>query len=135
VLADQLSAAADPAAQAELAGRRWAAAVDQADLPAAPATATAALQTVSAIMEKLGFEPVADEQRILLRRCPFADLAQTNRPVICGVHLGMLRQTFESIDAPVTVKRLDPLVQADPLLCVAHLTERPRNDAEHVSEA
>jgi len=135
VLAAQLSATADPAGAAEQAGRRWSAALEPADLPAAPATAPAAIETVTDIMETLGFQPVADDRRIVLRRCPFAELARANRPVICGVHLGMLKQTFDAFEAPVTVKRLDPLVQSDPLLCVVHLTDRPPVGSDSRSDA
>jgi hypothetical protein len=78
-------------------------------------------------MDDLGFRPVADERRIILRRCPFGDLAKEQRQVICGVHLGILKQTFESLDAPVTVDRLDSLVQEDPLLCVVHLNEQEKD--------
>jgi predicted ArsR family transcriptional regulator len=124
VLAAQLARSADAEQQAELAGRRWATAIDKADLPAGPTTTGVAIEAVTEIMDDLGFRPVADDHRILLRRCPFADLAKEQRQVICGIHLGMLKQTFESIDTPMTVDRLDSLVQDDPLLCVVHLTDQ-----------
>lgn len=125
VLAAQLAASADPAAEAERAGRRWSESVGPADLPTGPLSASEAVGEVTAVMEKLGFEPVADERRILLRRCPFADLAREQRAVVCAVHLGMLGHTFDRLDSPVAVRRLDPLVQPDPLLCVVHLTDDP----------
>jgi predicted ArsR family transcriptional regulator len=127
VLAAQLARSADAGHQAELAGRRWAAAIDQANLPADPVTSEVAIEAVTGIMDDLGFRPVADDHRILLRRCPFADLAREQRQVICGVHLGMLKQTFESLDTPMTVDRLDSLVQDDPLLCVVHLTDQEKD--------
>jgi predicted ArsR family transcriptional regulator len=124
VLAAQLARSADAGQQAELAGRRWAAAVDKADVPSGSVTSEIAIEAVTEIMDDLGFRPVADDRRILLRRCPFADLAKEQRQVICGVHLGILKQTFESLDSPVAVDRLDSLVQEDPLLCVVHLTDQ-----------
>jgi predicted ArsR family transcriptional regulator len=127
VLAAQLARSADASQQAELAGRRWGAAVDKADLPSGPVTSEVAIECVSDIMDDLGFAPVADDRRILLRRCPFADLAKEQRQVICGVHLGILKQTFESLDSQVSVDRLDSLVQEDPLLCVVHLTDEEIN--------
>jgi predicted ArsR family transcriptional regulator len=127
VLAAQLARSADAGQQAELAGRRWAAAVDKANLPSGPVTSEVAIETVTEIMDDLGFRPVADERRILLRRCPFRDLAKEQRQVVCGVHMGILKQTFESLDAPVTVDRLDSLVQDDPLLCVVHLVDQEKD--------
>ena len=127
VLAAQLARSPDAAEQAELAGRRWATAIDQANLPPDPVTNEAAVEAVTGIMDDLGFRPVADDHRILLRRCPFAELAKEQRQVICGVHLGILKQTFESLDTSVTVDRLDSLVQDDPLLCVVHLANREKD--------
>jgi predicted ArsR family transcriptional regulator len=127
VLAAQLARSTDAGQQAERAGRRWAAAIDRADLPSGPVTSEVAIEAVTEIMDDLGFRPVADERRILLRRCPFGDLAKEQRQVICGVHLGILKQTFESIDAPVAVDRLDSLVQEDPLLCVVHLEDQEKD--------
>jgi predicted ArsR family transcriptional regulator len=134
VLAAQLANSADAGRQAELAGRRWARAVVKADLPSSsPVTSEVAIEAVTETMDDLGFRPVADECRILLRRCPFGDLAKEQRQVICGVHLGILKQTFESLDAPVTVDRLDPLVQEDPLLCVVHITSQEEGPASRRS--
>ena len=127
VLAAQLARSADAAQQAELAGRRWAAAIDQADLPSDRVTPEVAIEAVTGVMDDLGFRPVADDRRILLRRCPFAELAREQRQVICGVHLGMLKQTFESLDTSMTVDRLDSLVQEDPLLCVVHLHDQEKD--------
>src|SRR5262249_27258771 len=127
VLSAQLARSADAGQQAELAGRRWAAAIDQAHLPSDPVTPEVAIEAVTGVMDDLGFHPVADDPRILLRRCPFAELAREQRQVICGVHLGMLKQTFESLDTSMTVDRFDSLVQDAPLLCVVHLTEGERD--------
>ncbi|HET9060315.1 MAG TPA: helix-turn-helix domain-containing protein [Acidimicrobiales bacterium] len=86
-----------------------------------------AIKAVTSLMDELGFGPVADNNRILLRKCPFADLAREHRTVICGMHKGMLDQTLENIGAPLAVQRIDALLQSDPLLCVVHL--RPTTPA------
>lgn len=130
-LAAQLAATPDAESQAVRAGRRWGAALAR-DAPHAPALdAGAAIDLVTGAMDRLGFRPVADERRILLRHCPFADLARAERTVVCNVHLGMLDAAFGDLAAPVAVERLDPLVQSDPLLCVAHLRTRERNTDDH----
>jgi predicted ArsR family transcriptional regulator len=115
VLTAQLAASSDAGEQAEQAGRRWVSAIQSVDPSNSLTTA----------MDQLGFSPVADNQRIILRSCPFAELAAAQRVVICGVHLGMIKQTLENLDAPLAVDRLDPLVQADPLLCIVHLSTPP----------
>lgn len=130
-LAAQLAATPDAESQAVRAGRRWGAAL-AGDAPHAPALdAGGAIDRVTGAMDRLGFRPVADERRILLRHCPFADLARAERTVVCNVHLGMLEAAFGDLGAPVGVERLDPLVQSDPLLCVAHLRTEERNTDDH----
>jgi predicted ArsR family transcriptional regulator len=125
VLAAQLAGSSDAGEQAEQAGRRWASAFQPANPTNSPITEQAATAVLTTAMEQMGFSPVADERRIILRSCPFAELATTERVVICGVHLGMIKQMLEALDAPLAVDRLDALVQDDPLLCVVHLSTRP----------
>lgn len=130
-LAAQLAATPDAGTQAVGAGRRWGAALARDSPHPAAVDAAAAIDRVTGAMDRLGFRPVADERRILLRHCPFADLARAERTVVCNVHLGMLEAAFDDLGAPVGVERLDPLVQSDPLLCVAHLRTRERNPHDH----
>jgi predicted ArsR family transcriptional regulator len=135
VLAAQLAGSPDSAHQAELAGRQWARAVDKADLPSGPVASQVAIDAVTGIMDNLGFRPVADGHRILLRRCPFAEVAREQRQVVCGVHLGMLQETFESVDAPVVMGRLDSFVQDDPLLCVVHVAGQEKDPRSQPSNS
>lgn len=126
-LAAQLAATPDAETQAVGAGRRWGAALARDSPHPAALDTGAAIDRVTGAMDRLGFRPVADERRILLRHCPFADLARAERTVVCNIHLGLLEAAFDDLGAPVGVERLDPLVQSDPLLCVAHLRTRERN--------
>ena len=84
-----------------------------------------AVQAAVQILDDLGFEPepdpAADPDRILLHRCPFAEVARENRSVICGIHLGMLKATFERLDTSLEVTGLDSFVTDDPLLCIVRL--------------
>ncbi|HLN04697.1 MAG TPA: hypothetical protein VK217_00355 [Acidimicrobiales bacterium] len=127
LLAGQLTEMEDAASEAVRAGRRWAAALDSPQLPPGPLTAAEAMGAVTGLLERLGFHPEAmpDEGRILLHRCPFADVAKGARPVVCGVHLGMLKATLERFDTPLEVTGLHPFVEEDPLLCVVSMAERP----------
>ena len=65
-----------------------------------------------------GAGPEDDPVRILLHRCPFSEVARENRSVICGIHLGMLKATFERLDTSLEVAGLDSFVTDDPLLCI-----------------
>jgi predicted ArsR family transcriptional regulator len=75
------------------------------------------------LLDDLGFAPQHrqsdGEYQIGLRHCPFLELAETRRSVVCPVHLGIMQGAMETMDAPVTVERLDAFVEPD--LCVAHL--------------
>ncbi len=55
-----------------------------------------------------------------LRNCPFLELTDTRRDMVCPVHLGLMRGALDRWDAPVTVESLTPF--AEPGLCIAHLT-------------
>ncbi|MGO9583241.1 MAG: helix-turn-helix transcriptional regulator [Acidimicrobiales bacterium] len=125
-LAGQLSEMEDATGEAVRAGRRWAAAVDSSPLSPGRLTPVETIGTVTSLFERLGFdpEPVLDEGRILLHRCPFLEVAKEVRPIVCGMHLGMLKATLERLHAPFEVTGFHPLVQEDPLLCVVKLAEK-----------
>lgn len=125
-LAGQLTEVENVAGEAIRAGRRWAAAVDASPLEPGDLTAQAAMRTVCDLFDRLGFGPElsAGEGRIRLHRCPFAAVAAQARPVVCGMHLGMLKATLERIGAPLEVSEFQPLVQGDPLLCVVGFREK-----------
>jgi len=73
--------------------------------------------------EDLGFAPEMtvynSRPKILMNHCPFLEAAEQNPVTVCAVHLGLLRGTVQSYQAPWTVVRLDPFVR--PSLCVATL--------------
>ncbi len=134
VLADQLTGLPNARSEAIRAGRRWAAALDSTPLPQTSLSPSEAVQLVTGILEGLGFDaeavPPADPDRILLHRCPFAEVARENRAVICGIHLGMLRATFERLETTLAVDGLDPFVTDDPLLCVVRLSHKMDEGAQ-----
>ncbi len=138
VLASQLSGMDDPAGAAREAGRRWiegAGVVPGASAGSLPADD--AVTAVAGIMDRLGFAPdlpvVGD--RIQLRRCPFEAVARDHRAVVCGVHAGMLEQTFERLGGAVGVTRLEPFASDDPLLCVVHLQRAPDERTASLGQA
>ena len=60
--------------------------------------------------------------RVVLRNCPFLDLARDNPAVVCGIHRGIIAGSLEQLGEPDTVVGLEPFV--DPTTCVAQLTTR-----------
>ena len=137
LLASQMTELEDVANEAVRAGRRWAAAVDASPIRPDQLTPDDAVRAVADLFERLGFDPevLLREGRILLHNCPFADVAREARPVVCGMHLGMLKATLERLGAPLEVTEFHPLVQDEPLLCVVGLGEpRPSRTRSRLRE-
>jgi predicted ArsR family transcriptional regulator len=132
LLADQLAEVAYTSNEAMRAGRRWAAGLDGSSTAEA-ATPAEAVAVAVQILDGLGFDPEPDPEddpvRILLHRCPFSEVARENRSVICGIHLGMLKATFERLNTSLEVAGLDSFVRDDPLLCVVRLATKSAPDA------
>jgi predicted ArsR family transcriptional regulator len=126
VLAQQLAELPDLPNEALRAGRRWAAALNKAPVPAAQLSPEAALDVIAGLLYRLGFRPEADLAggQILLHHCPFAAVARQNGAVVCAVHLGMLKAVLERLDAPLDVLGLEPFARDDPLLCVVRVVTR-----------
>ena len=128
LLANQLAVSPDATLEAVRAGGRWAAALETEPVPGRPLSRSEAVAAATEILDELGFEPVAtppiNSDRILLRRCPFDELAREQRRVICNVHLGMLQAAFEHFDTSLVVAGLDSFAEDDPLLCVVRLADK-----------
>ncbi|MGE2722495.1 helix-turn-helix transcriptional regulator [Mycolicibacterium celeriflavum] len=126
VLAGALARQRNTQARAVEAGRAWAeaeVAARGADLVRERAQAVDRLTDLLATM---GFAPEkrSPAAEIGLRNCPFLELADDRRDVICPVHLGLMQGALAAWDAPVTVNELTPF--AEPGLCIAHLAPRRR---------
>jgi predicted ArsR family transcriptional regulator len=115
----------EPATVAEEAGREWGAYLAEQPPPYQRPSAAEAVAKLSAIMDEMGFAPRAEanhageQYRLCLRHCPFREVAEHHRDVICSLHLGLIRGALARMRAPVTASRLDPFVE--PSLCVAQL--------------
>ena len=124
ILANGLAGDRDADARALAAGRAWG-----LQLKPPPRTTAGALVADESIdhlvglLDDLGFAPErrGDEQ-VGLRHCPFLELAESQKAVVCPIHLGLMQGALETWEAPVTVDRLDPFVEPD--LCLAHLGRR-----------
>ena len=117
----------EPGRAAEDAGREWGAYLTEQPPPYQRLSAAEAVARLSAIMAELGFAPRAEanadggQYRLFLHQCPFREVAERHREVICSLHLGLMQGALARMRAPVTADRLDPFVE--PSLCIARLTE------------
>jgi predicted ArsR family transcriptional regulator len=95
----------DPEAAATEAGRTWG----------------HYLAELLRLMDEIGFAPehALAQQEIRLWHCPFLEVAEEHREVVCSVHLGLMQGALAEMRAPITTERLLPLVE--PSLCVAAL--------------
>ena len=132
ILASYLASTDQPHAVAESAGRAWGSYLAEKPRPFAEISAGEATRKVVELFTELGFMPEfieeADERKVLLHRCPFREVAESNQQVVCAVHLGILKGALAEMGAPLEAVRLEPFVE--PTLCIAHLRgvelDRPR---------
>jgi predicted ArsR family transcriptional regulator len=87
---------------------------------------------MTAMLRDLDFapEPVAGDDgppdRLRLRHCPFLELAEPHRDLVCPVHLGLMQGALAELRAPVTVTALIPF--AETTACLAHLASAPDHE-------
>ncbi|MGV9678095.1 helix-turn-helix transcriptional regulator [Nocardia sp. NPDC003482] len=126
VLADQLGS--DPRRRSDAAiaaGRAWGARLETMEQPIT--SLDDAKDATMTMMSELGYAPerdpgseTGDQVLIRMTACPLRDLARTHSEVVCGVHLGLMREVIDRNGGRDTVNvRLHPFVQ--PELCVARL--------------
>jgi predicted ArsR family transcriptional regulator len=124
ILAAGLAGNQDAAARARAAGRE--AGLQLEPLPPTGAGAPDADESIEhlvGLLDELGFDPERrGDDELGLRNCPFLELAESQREVICPVHLGLMQGALETWAAPVTADRLDAFVEPD--LCLVHLTRQ-----------
>jgi len=116
----------DPAARAEQAGQAWGRYLVTSPAPLTSLSAKEAVDRVVRLLDELGFQPKleSDEEghKVLMKHCPFSDVATAYEQVVCQVHLGLVRGALAELSVPVTADRLEPHVEPD--LCVLHMAEK-----------
>ena len=112
---------ADPAATAREAGRAWGRYLVDRPRPFQRVPEETALAQLLRILDEIGFAPALDpgDRRVRIPHCPFRELAESHREVVCSIHLGLMGGALAEMGAPVTVERLIPFVE--PSLCIADL--------------
>ena len=82
------------------------------------------IDQVVRLHEEYGFRPqlrrAKNGQEIVLKRCPFQEVATTYQTVICPVHLGLMRGALTELRTGLEADWLEPF--AEPDACVAHIT-------------
>lgn len=124
ILVVTLASGRDPSGKAQAAGRTWGLQLKTTAPQVKKASVKQSIDHLVGVLDEFGFAPdrrkSGGEQQIGLRHCPFLELAETQRKIVCPIHLGLMQGVLESQAAPVAVDRLDAFVQPD--LCLAHLT-------------
>jgi predicted ArsR family transcriptional regulator len=127
MLADGLASSPDPAARAVRLGRRWGRGAVEQPASTEPVGADRAVERLTGLLDDLGFSPerrsAGGGTQVGLRHCPFLELVDTQAPVICALHLGLMQGAMEQIDSAVVVESLEPF--AEPDLCLAHVRLPP----------
>lgn len=125
ILLGQLSAAGpDPGLAAEDAGRAWGRFLVDRPEPFQHLTTGQAATRLTTLLDDLGFAPGSAPDPgvpavIRLRHCPFLELAEEQGPVVCRIHLGLMRGALAELRAPLAATRLEPF--AEPDACLVHL--------------
>jgi predicted ArsR family transcriptional regulator len=113
----------EPGPAAQSAGEAWGRYLAERPAPGQRVDAAEGLRRLSSVLTEVGFEPDpvdgSDRPVIPLRHCPFREVAEQHRQVVCSLHLGLMRGVLAESRAPLVAERLDPFV--DTSLCLAHL--------------
>ena len=95
---------------------------------ARPVGADEAATEIVRLLDLFGFEPSLDiaarGHRIMMRPCPFGEIAVRHHGIVCRLHLGLIRGALETLGAPVEATALEPFVRPD--LCIARLQRTGR---------
>lgn len=113
----------EPGKAAETAGAAWGRYLAERPAPSQRVDAAEGVRRLSTVLADVGFAPDAvedaDRPVIPLRHCPFREVAEQHRDVVCSLHLGLMRGVLDEVRAPLKADRLEPFVE--PSLCLAHL--------------
>jgi predicted ArsR family transcriptional regulator len=116
----------DAAAQAVELGRTWGRYLAAKPAPGKRVTEEDALRELLHVLDEIGFSPLLAEDdqhsQVLLRHCPFLEVASAHGEVVCSLHLGVMQGALIEQHAPLEASHLEPFVE--PSLCVAHLSRR-----------
>jgi predicted ArsR family transcriptional regulator len=106
------------------AGRAWGRYLADRPAPSQRLDTEEAIRRLTTVLADAGFAPGAvhdpADPVIPLRQCPFREIAEQQREVVCSLHLGLMQGVLAEVRAPLAADRLEPFVE--PSLCLAYLT-------------
>jgi predicted ArsR family transcriptional regulator len=121
-----------PAQAAVNAGEAWGRYLADTPSPTQRVDTEEAIRRLTQVLADVGFAPGPVQDRpdpvVPLRHCPFREIAEEHRDVVCSLHLGLMRGALKEVRAPLGVDRLEPFVE--PSLCLAHLTPPEQHRAD-----
>ena len=106
----------------EQIGESWGRYMVESPPPFGSLTDDEAVGRLLALLADVGFRPELEtgrRRRIMMRPCPFLELARTHQDIICPIHLGLMRGALTELGATTRATKLEPFVEPD--VCVAHL--------------
>ncbi len=124
MLLSHLAADADAGGTAVQAGEAWGRYLVPPPAPSQRLSTADGLARLTDLLSDVGFDPqlsrAADAHpEIRLRHCPFLELAETHRDLVCALHLGFMRGALEQLGIPLHAQSLTPFV--DPHTCLVRL--------------
>jgi predicted ArsR family transcriptional regulator len=126
LLASALASSLEPlpngADVAESAGRSWGGVLVERLEPGRVPDESVCVERVATLLRRRGFAPEQDAAGLVMRRCPFRDLAERYPRVICSFHAGLIDGALAELDAPVSLEDLEPWVS--PTTCMARFAAR-----------
>lgn len=128
------SAVPDATAQATQLGQAWGGYLANRPAPYRRSTEAEGLAELLRVLDEVGFAPdptaVDTGHAIRLRHCPFLEVAEAHRDVVCAIHLGLMHGVLDELHAPLAVERLQPF--AEPAACLADVRRTAGADADRV---
>ena len=103
-------------------GEAWGRHLVDSPPPSVELSDAEAVDRLLGLLVEIGFRPELEagrRRRILMRSCPFLELARRHEKVVCPIHLGLIRGALGELGATTRATRLEPFVRDD--LCIAHL--------------
>jgi len=105
-----------PGEAAAEAGREWGRYLTGQLPPYEQLDAGEAIERLRATLEDIGFAPELTAEgsgyRLLLRQCPFREVAERHQDVVCALHLGLMQGALAQMRTSVTARRLQPFAEA-----------------------
>lgn len=113
-----------PSHTARQAGQAWGRYLVDRPAPSQRVTTADAVDRLTRMLTDAGFgvEEAGDTDNpvLALRHCPFREVAEGHRDVVCSLHLGMLQGALNEVHPSLAAETLEPFVE--PSLCRAPLT-------------